>query len=143
MRDPIQQLKRLPWLTLLQVALLTILFAVGSELLVSAASQSIPAIATTVNVLLSDSLVGLGFRLVYAIGVGALAVICLERLAQSPINAGQLWALLPCLLLLIAIASSLKLLPLGWLNIGDIALAGLIIGIFGKGRPYWRSFRRW
>jgi len=143
MRDPIKHLQRLPWLTLLQVALVTLLFAVGIELLLGVASQSIPAIAAALNVLARNPLLGIGFQLAYAAGVGALAVLCLERVARSPITTGQLWGLVPCLLLGIAIAIPLKLLPLGWLGLGEGSLGGIIVGIFWKGQPYWRSFRRW
>lgn len=143
MRDPIKQLQRLPWLTLLQVTLLTMLFAVGIELLIGVASQSFPAIANALNVLAGNPLLGIAFQLAYAAGVGAFAVFCLERVGRSPITTGQLWGLVPCLLLGIAIATALKLLPLGWIGLGEGSLGGIIVGIFWKGQPYWRSFRRW
>jgi hypothetical protein len=72
-----------------------------------------------------------------AVGVGALAVYLLKRFyPQVLINTASLWALIPCLLLFLFIKS---LLPIpGLVNLTYPQLLGIIVGVFWKGRPYWR-----
>jgi len=74
-----------------------------------------------------------------AIGLGALAVYLLERqCTQVSINSSNLWALVPCLLLTLWLKSLLPLDSFGLLSLSESVLIGIIVGIFWKGRPYWR-----
>jgi hypothetical protein len=74
-----------------------------------------------------------------AYGVGALALLLLERLhAHVRPDAGILWALIGCLLLLVWIKSLLPLPSLVGLN--QLVLIGIMMGVFTTGRRYWR---RW
>jgi CHASE2 domain-containing sensor protein len=73
-----------------------------------------------------------------AIGVGALAVYLLERFYQQVIiNTASLWALVLCLALFLFLKSLVPLMPI-LVNFEQIQLIGIILGIFWKGRPYWR-----
>jgi hypothetical protein len=73
-----------------------------------------------------------------AMGVGALAVYFLERFhRQVFINSATLWALVPCLALVLFLKS---LLPVPGLivQLNYLQLMGIIVGIFWKGRSHWQ-----
>lgn len=73
-----------------------------------------------------------------AVGIGALAVYLCERwLPQVLLNTSSLWALVLCLLLGLVLKSLLPL-PSLLLDLSQFTLVGVIVGVFWKGRPYWR-----
>lgn len=73
-----------------------------------------------------------------AIGMGALAVYWLEVWQQRYIlNSSTLWLLVGCLLLGLLIKSLLRL-PDFLVDLSRLAFMGILIGVFWKGRPYWR-----
>ena len=73
-----------------------------------------------------------------AVGLGALAVVFLEILyPQMLISTGVLWALLLCLFLMLVVRSLLPL-PTLLLDPSYSMLIGAMLGIFLKGKPYWR-----
>lgn len=72
------------------------------------------------------------------VGIGALAVYLFERLyGQVLINTSTLWALILCLILGLGLKS---LLPLPGILTGlnYTQVIGLLVGVFWKGRHYWR-----
>lgn len=142
MSNPIDALKRLPWLVLLQAALLTTLVAIAAEFVIVFSARFIPMLQALFSALLAGPLAILT-SLAIAVGLGALAVVMLEKLGRSHISTGSLWGLLPCLLLWVVLANTLGLLPLGVISLNEVQALGLVIGIFWKGRPYWQSFKRW
>lgn len=85
----------------------------------------------------------LGLLVAFAItvGVGALAVNCLERLNRPAITTSSLWALVLCLAIVLLLRGFLPL-P-GVIQLDQLQFIGLVVGIFWKGRPYWTVYRRW
>ena len=137
MTDPLRRLKFLPWRSLLQVSALTALIVVVLEfLLVLGYSQS-SVIRRALSILFSPSL-GLLITFAAAVGVGAMAVYLLERFEkQVIISTASLWALVPCLALIFLLKSLLPLQSI-LVRLDETQLIGIIIGVFWKGRPYWR-----
>lgn len=141
MRSPLENLKRLPWLVLLQVAILTALAGFLLEYLLLLAA-AIPALQPVLRMLLSPAI---GWLVAFgvALGMGALAVIILERFQRVVINAGSLWGLIACVALVLVLAQSIRLFPLGLVDLDQTQLVGIVLGVFFKGQPYWKSYRRW
>ncbi len=136
--DPLRRLKFLPWLTLVQVSLLTTLAGTVLEVLLLL-SQAIPGMRTALRLLFAKPL-GTFTSLALVVGLGALAVVILEVLyRQVIVTAGVLWALLLCLLISFALKSILPLPPIV-VTIDELRLVGLMLGIFWKGRPYWQRY---
>ncbi|UBF25293.1 peptide chain release factor 1 [Kovacikia minuta CCNUW1] len=140
MRRPLNRLKFLPWKTLFQTAVFTALVVLGIELLLSAMLK-VPLVAQLFATLFVSPLGVLIFCAI-SIGIGALAVLILERLYRPGINTGSLWGLVLCLAIVFLVASFLPV-PTSLLQFGYTQLVLMVVGVFWKGRPYWRSFRRW
>jgi hypothetical protein len=137
MTDPLRRLKFLPWRSLLQVSALTTIFVVVLEFLLTLGYTQSAVIRRTLSFLYAGPL-GLLMTIATAIGVGALAVYLLERFYQQVIiNTASLWALVLCLALFLFLKSLVPLMPI-LVNLEQIQLIGIILGIFWKGRPYWR-----
>lgn len=137
MTDPLRRLKFLPWRSLLQVSALTTILVVVLEFLVTLGYTQSAVIRRTLSFLYAGPL-GLLMTIATAIGVGALAVYLLERFYQQVIiNTASLWALVLCLALFLFLKSLVPLMPI-LVNFEQIQLIGIILGIFWKGRPYWR-----
>ncbi|MGA7935781.1 MAG: hypothetical protein WCA35_19680 [Kovacikia sp.] len=141
MRNSLNRLKFLPWRSLWQAAGCTVLTVLVIELLVFGAIQSIPLIAAVIVPLLRPPL---GILISYAIsvGIGALAVVILERFYRPGISAGSLWALVLCLAIGFLLAGLLPL-PTLLFQFEYYSLVLIVVGVFWKGRPYWQSFKRW
>lgn len=139
MRNPIWRLKTLPWVTLLQNAALTVVLAtvldVGLLLLLGALWQVWPSVE---NLVLENALVGSGLALLAAAGIGALAVVLMERLFRwVRLDGGTLWALVGCLALLLFIKSQLPI-PSLLVGFSQPQIIALLVGLFTKGRSHWR-----
>jgi len=137
----LDRLKRLPWLVLFQVAIVTAIVAIALEFLLGV-SVSIPAMQSVLTILLSPTL-GLITVFAIAVGIGSLAVFVFERLNQPLINTGSLWALVLCLAIVLLVVGIVGILPLGLVGVSYPQVVGLVVGIFWKGQPYWKSYRRW
>lgn len=136
MTDPLRRLQYLPWRSLLQISGLTFILVTLLELLLSLGTRHSPLIRNTLSLMFLPPL-GILIFMAAAVGVGALAVYLWGRYyPQVLINSGSLWALVPCLLLFLLVKS---LLPIpGLVNLTYPQLLGIIVGVFWKGRPYWR-----
>ena len=136
MADPLRRLKYLPWRSLLQVSGLTILLVIVLELFLSIASTQSYPLRNALATLYSPPM-GMILSFATAVGVGALAVYLLERFHQRVfINTASLWALVPCLALVLYLKSLLPVPPL-LVRLDYFRLIGVIAGIFWKGRPHW------
>ncbi len=136
MTDPLRRLKFLPWRSLIQVSALTTLIVVVLEFLLALGYTQTSVIRGTLSILYAPPL-GLLMIIAAAVGVGALAVYLLERLyRQMVINTASLWALVLCLAVFLFLKS--LLLPSVLVDLSQIQLVGIILGVFWKGRPYWR-----
>lgn len=139
MRNPFWQLKTIPWLTLLQCAGLTIAIATALDILLwlllgqlaqiwSASGGQIAGGAFTAMLLL----------LLTAGGIGALAVILMEKVfAGVFLNRGTLWALVACLALVLWGKGFFEI-PTVFVSLSRFQFIGMILGLFSKGRSYWR-----
>lgn len=137
MRNPLHRLKFLPWLPLFKISsLMTIIVIVLDFLIVLGYSRSL-AIKRSLSLLYAPPL-GILVSFAVVVGVGALAVYLLERLCpQVIINTATLWALVLCLALCMVVKALLPL-PSVLVDLDETQLIAIIIGVFWKGRPYWR-----
>jgi hypothetical protein len=141
MSNPLQRLSRLPWISLLITAILTNIWVFVLEFFLWFGAARFSSIQNVLNLLFSPPL-GMIMAVAIGAGVGALAVYLVEIVyPQLTINTGVLWALVPCLLLAIAIkVMTLQslLLPTSLVGLNQVQFIGIILGIFLKGKPYWR-----
>lgn len=136
MRDPLQRLKFLPWVRLCLSAIVTALVAALLEFLVLLAAQ-VTGVGDLVLLLFASPLAPIT-RLALAAGLGAFAVFWLERVhPEVRIQSGVLWALVLCVLVAIGLKGGLPL-PLNLLPFNELLLIGIVVGVFWKGRRYWR-----
>jgi len=138
MIDPLRQLKFLPWRSLFQVSAFTTLIVVALEFLLELGYIQSYVIRSTLSRLLYAPMLGLLMQFAVAVGIGVLAVYLLERLKQQVrINTASLWALVLCLLLLLLLKSLLPI-PAFLVAVNQVQLIGIVLGVFWKGRAYWR-----
>lgn len=137
MNNLIQRLKGLPWRLLLQNAAIATLLVMAVELLLK---WGLSASDTVLDVLqiLSDPPMGLIIPIMIAIGMSTLSVYLFElQKQQHLLNSSTLWALVFCLLFCLFIKSLFHVsLPL--ISLSRNTFVCLLIGVFWKGRPYWR-----
>jgi hypothetical protein len=137
MFDPLRRLKFLPWRSLVLLTLVTLAIVVVAELLLGLGYTQISLVRAVLNLLFSPpwvvvTLLAAGF------GIGVLAVFLLEtRWQQLSINAGVLWALVLCLILGSVIRSLIPL-PAILVSPNQTQFMGFLVGVFWRGRPYWR-----
>lgn len=136
MSNPLRQLKYLPWLQLSLTSIATVLIVFIAEVILALGATYLPPVQRVVAVLFSP-LLGLFITFAIAFGIGALAVYWFETLySRIVINAGILWALVLCVLVAMVLKS--MLLPISLIGFSEIVLAGVLVGIFWKGKRYWR-----
>ncbi|MFM7424711.1 MAG: peptide chain release factor 1 [Elainella sp.] len=137
MNNPLRRLRQLPWVPLFLISLLTLFWASVLELLLGFGSVYVPLINRALGMLFMPPL-NVIMGLAVAVGLGALAVLFLEIVyPQLLINSGVLWALVLCLFLLVVVRSILPI-PTILLEPSYSMLIGSMLGIFLKGKPYWR-----
>lgn len=138
MRDSLRRLKFLPWRSLLQVSALTTLIVAVLEFLLTLGYTRTSVIRQALSILYAPPL-GILVTFATAIGVGAMAVYLLERFyRQVIINTASLWALVLCLAVFLVLKSLLRILPPVLVDLSEIQLIGIVLGVFWKSRPYWR-----
>ncbi|MDY7014029.1 MAG: peptide chain release factor 1 [Cyanobacteriota bacterium] len=136
MNNPIRRFKQQPWLPLFQIAGVTALAILAVEFLFFLGLRASEVFARIVETFFAGPS-GIILFLSAAIGVGVLGVYFCERYADRVyLNTGSLWAFVLCLMVTIAIKS---LIPVPQLLVpfSYQTLIGIILGVFGKGRPYW------
>lgn len=133
MRDPLWRLKTLPWLVLLQAAALTVVVASLLDLLLAIALLNLPQPPTFLN-----GISGLLLVLLAAGGIGVLAVTVMETIfARVLLNQGVLWALLVCMALFLWLRQWVPV-PAVLVGLSYYQFVGMMVGLFSKGRRYWR-----
>ncbi|MGV0027459.1 hypothetical protein [Phormidesmis priestleyi] len=138
MFDPLRRLKFLPWTALLQVALVAVAIAVAFDVLITQIFVAIPVALGVLTKVLNSPL-SLLIELAISVGIGALGVAILERWFQRiPITNASLWALVPCLALWLLLLSFLPIPTALLPEISIFQLIGTTLGVFWKGRSYWR-----
>ncbi|MGK7921172.1 MAG: peptide chain release factor 1 [Trichodesmium sp.] len=138
MNDIWQRFKRLPWQELSLVSLIATLTVVVSEVLLILSLTYLFAILKPLNMLFSSPVFGVLIPIGVAVGMGALAVYLLEWWQKRwLLNNSTLWALVLCLFIGLLL-KSLSPLPAILLSASKASLISLAVGVFWKGRPYWR-----
>lgn len=139
MRNPFWRLKSLPWSVLLQVAALVALLATAADLLLAqVVSVLTQGLAGPLLPFLRLIILVLPFAAGFA--MGALGILILERLfRQIYLDTAVLWALVPCILLMLFLKSFLPI-PAFLVMVSYPQLVGTILGIFVVGKRHWR---RW
>lgn len=134
MSDFLRRLKILPWREMLQIAAIVNLTVLGIELFLVWGTTISPI--NNALMLLYSSL-GILVPVAIAVGMGALAVYLLEYWQQQfLLNQTNLWLLVFCLFLGVFL-KSLLLSPF-LISLSQATLIGIAVGVFWKGRPYWR-----
>ncbi|MEG4403661.1 peptide chain release factor 1 [Microcoleus sp. MON2_D5] len=137
MSNFLRRLKLLPWREMLQIAALVNCIVVGLELFLAWGFTQSRAIRNGLTLLYGSSL-GILIPFAAAVGMGALAVYFLEYWQQQfLLNRISLWVLVLCLLLGLVLKSFLPI-PASLASLSETALIGIMVGVFWKGRPYWR-----
>ena len=138
MNDIWQRFKRLPWQELSLVSLIATLTVVVSEVLLIFSLTYFFFFFKPLNMLFSSTVFGVLIPIGVAVGMGALAVYLLEWWQKKwLLNNSTLWALVLCLFIGLLL-KSLSPLPAILLSASKASLISLAVGVFWKGRPYWR-----
>jgi len=131
------RLRSLPWRSLLEVSGITTAVAIVLEIIIGLGVTQSAAIREMLQFLYTPPL-GMIITLMAAAGFGVLGVYILERFyPQVLINNSSLWALVPCLALTLGLKSLLPL-PFVLVSLSYANLFAVLVGVFWKGRPYWR-----
>lgn len=140
MRNPFWRLKSLPWVILLQVALAAVAIATLADLLLA---QGLALLLANVGSGLLPLMQLLFMVLPIAAGfaIGALALTVLERRfnRQVYIDTGVLWALVPCIALVLFVKGFLPI-PAALVAMSYPLIVGVLLGVFVVGKRHWR---RW
>ncbi|PSO63903.1 MAG: peptide chain release factor 1 [Cyanobacteria bacterium SW_8_48_13] len=137
MNDPLRRFKSQPWKPLSQVAGLTTLLVILIEGVLSWILTQSDPLPRSLSPLLSPPL-GIIVTVAAAVGVGILGVYICERWqSQAMLNTASLWALILCLIVGLVLKSLLPL-PAILVRLSFNMVVGVVVGVFWKGRPYWR-----
>ncbi|PSO64602.1 MAG: peptide chain release factor 1 [Cyanobacteria bacterium QH_2_48_84] len=137
MNDPLRRFKSQPWKPLSQVAGLTTLLVILIEGVLSWILTQSDPLPRSLSPLLSPPL-GIIVTVAAAVGVGILGVYLCERWqSQAMLNTASLWALILCLIVGLVLKSLLPL-PAILVRLSFNMVVGVVVGVFWKGRPYWR-----
>ncbi|HBW57781.1 MAG TPA: peptide chain release factor 1 [Oscillatoriales bacterium UBA8482] len=137
MNNFIQRLKNLPWSSLLQTVALTYLIVAIAEVLTLWGITHSLAFKQIMLLLFTPPL---GMLIIFAVGVGlgALSIYLIEiQPSKVFLNVFCLWALFIGLLIVLFLYKSI-FSPVIFLSTSQITTMGILIGLFWKGRPYWR-----
>ncbi|MBD2233881.1 hypothetical protein [Phormidium tenue] len=139
MRNPFWRLKSLPWAILFQVALVAVAIATAADLLLAQGLALLLANAES-GLLPLLQLIFMALPIAAGFGIGALGLTILERLfSQVYIDTGVLWALVPCIALVLFVKGFLPI-PTALVAMSYPLLVGVLLGIFVVGKRHWR---RW
>ncbi|HEY9626900.1 MAG TPA: peptide chain release factor 1 [Coleofasciculaceae cyanobacterium] len=140
MGNPLQRLSRLPWTSLAITAVLTSIWIFVMEFFLGFGIARSSLVQDTLVLLLSPPL-GLIVTLAIGVGAGMLGLYLLEIVYPSlRIDTGVMWALVLCLIVAIALKATLlsEAIPLTLVSPNQTQLIGVVLGVFLKGKPYWR-----
>jgi hypothetical protein len=139
MANPLHRLKFLPWRSLFLLSSLVTLVVIAIDLSLIVSYDLSPALARVLSLMYGGSL-GILVQFASVVGVGALAVYLLEKFFSNvAVSTAVLWALVFCLAVCLVLRSFLPV-PARVVNLynNETQLIAIVIGIFWKGRPYWR-----
>ncbi len=137
MNDPLRRIKAQPWQPLFLIAIATIIIASIIDYLLLFLIQNVASVQQGFAFLFNSPL-GILLPLAAAVGIGVLGVyLCDQFRSRIFLNAGSLWALVLCLLIALALTGLIPL-PSFLVGFSYPSLLGMIVGVFWKGRSYWR-----
>lgn len=137
MNDPLRRFKSQPWKPLFGVAFATILIVSLLDVSLVFFISNVATIGNSIA-LISSSPLRILLPLAAATGVGALGVaICDYYRSKIFLNAGSLWALVLCLMIALGVKALIPF-PSFLLRFSYPIFIGVMIGVFWKGRNYWR-----
>jgi len=137
MNNPLFRLKAQPWKQLFIIAFITIIIVSSIDYILISFLENVPSFKQNLFYILPGAIKQL-LPLVTGIGLGALGVFACERFQPRLfLNAGSLWALVLCLIVTFAVTMLIPL-PSFLVRLSYPAVLGLMVGVFWKGRPYWR-----
>ncbi len=137
MNNFLRRLKLLPWREMLQISALVNCIVVGLELFLAWGLIQSEVFVKVFKLLFASSL-GILIPFAIAVGMGALAVYFLEYWQQQfLLNRVSLWVLILCVLLGLVLKLFLPI-PAYLASLSETSLIGITVGVFWKGRPYWR-----
>ena len=130
-------LKYLPWRSLFLVAILAVITMKAIDLMLWKSFSS--AESSGFAELLSTKIGNLLFLFCEGLAVGGFGVLYLERVGRvGPIYTSTLWALVLCLFLCLWLGTYIPIAGLGLVDISQLHVMSLILGVFWRGRAYWR-----
>jgi hypothetical protein len=121
-------------------AVLTSIWIFVMEFFIGFGLARSPLVQQVLITLLSPPL-GLIVTLAIGVGVGALGLYLLEIVyANLRIDTGIMWALILCLIVAIALKVTVlaEALPLTLVSLSQTQMIGVVLGVFWKGKRYWR-----
>lgn len=133
-----RQLKLLPWGSLAGIAAMTMsVIWIFDYLLLLGFSQ--PGPLRDILLVLFNPMWAILTLTLIGVGIGALGVVLLEKVTSNIVIQGSiLWALILCLAVGLVIKSLLPLPGLISVGVDRNQLVGMLVGVFWKGRRYWR-----
>lgn len=148
MSNFLRQLKYIPWRSLFIVAGITFAITTAIELLLWLLFNQL-AQGTQSDITRTLVFARYLFFLIFlvgsasGVGIGALAVFLLETIDKRVfITANVLWALILCLMIGLAIRVYIPIpninIPVILVGANTISLTGIVLGVFWKGKRYWR-----
>ncbi len=141
MFDPWQSFKSLPWIPLISTAVVTVTLGKIFDLVFISTYSYVPQSQSWIDLIFSPPW-GLILIILLSIGLGAVSVWLLETFfSPGAIYASTLWGLVLCLLVLMIIVSLISdfaNVPSSLLGINQNILVGMVVGVFWKGKKYWR-----
>ncbi|NJM77860.1 MAG: hypothetical protein HC852_21385 [Acaryochloridaceae cyanobacterium RU_4_10] len=130
-------LKYLPWRSLFLAAILAVITMKAIDFLLWKSFDY--TASSSFAELLSTKMGNLLFLFCEGLAVGGFGVLYLERVGRvGPIYASTLWALVLCLLISLWLGTFVRIAGLGLVDISELSIMSVILGVFWRGRPYWR-----
>ncbi|MGL5510774.1 MAG: peptide chain release factor 1 [Microcoleaceae cyanobacterium] len=134
-----QRIQRLPWLEISLVSLISLLIVIILELSLIFSVTYFVGIRDILTLVFFSRTFATIIPVATAVGMGALSVYLLEWWGKKwLLNTSTLWALIFSLLIGLLIKSFLPL-PALLISLSQPSLIGIAIGVFWKGRPYWKN----
>ncbi|HEY9886963.1 MAG TPA: hypothetical protein V6D02_01080 [Candidatus Obscuribacterales bacterium] len=139
MRNPLWRLKSLPWIPLLQNALLTVILATVLDVAAIGALAGLARVwPQGSRLLVPGGIALLLLQLLVAGGVGAIAIALMERaFRQVRLDTATLWALVGCLALVLWVKGILPI-PALLVGLSYPQFVAMMLGLFSRSRRYWR-----
>jgi hypothetical protein len=130
--------KQLPWGSLCLSSLLAVVVVRGIDFFLMRGLPHLDKTSALGQLLVTPA----GYMLLLLCGglaMGGLGVAFLERMERiSPIYVSTLWGLVLCLFISLWLVNLLPMGGLGLSMLTQLHLPVIVVGVFWRGKPYWR-----